>query len=222
MAFTVAGFDIQRARAVLPEQRIWSVRAELVGEKAPAAGARVSVVLGDLALSGTVRVAEVHVGRAEVLVVGGADRWGSTVQRRAYRADNGVRLALVAGDLARDAGEVMGPLTGLESAVLGYAWVRPAGVAAIALEELERPWYLDLDGTTRIGARPAVVRSGLRLGVESYRPSLRRAELTSPEDALAAFVPGSVISGEGIPTLTISSTAIRVQDHKAVAEVLFV
>jgi hypothetical protein len=221
MAFTVAGFELQRARAVLPETGVWSARAQLVGDKAPARGARVPIVLGDLTLSGTVRFSEVHVGRAELLVVGGADRWGATVQRRAYRANNGVRLSLVAGDLARDAGELLGPLTGLERAVVGYAWVRPEGPASTALEELGRPWYVDLGGTTQLGTWPAVVRSGLRLGVESYRPSLRRAELTSPDDALASFVPGSVISGEGIPTLTLIATTIHVTERKAVAEVEF-
>jgi hypothetical protein len=217
MAFLVGGIELQRATAVLPDAGIWSVRADLVGGKAPAPRARVTVELGDLVLTGTVRFAEVFAGRAEVLVVAGADHWGETVKRRPYRADNGVRLALVAGDLARDAGETLGPLGELASAVLGYAWVRPEGPAIHALNELGH-WYMDIDGSTRLGVRPTVTRAGLRLGVD-YRPSLRRAVITSPDDAFASLIPGSVISGDGFPTLTIQSTTIRVTDRTAYAEV---
>ncbi|KYF64530.1 hypothetical protein [Sorangium cellulosum] len=218
MAFLVAGIDLQRAIAVLPDAGIWSVRADLVGGKAPPERARVQVVLGDLVLSGTVRHADVFAQRAEVFVVGGADGWGATVSRRPYRADNGVRLDRVAGDLARDAGEALAPLGALAAAVVGYAWVRPEGPAIHALNELGHPWYVDVDGSTHIGARPTVARSGLRLGVD-YRPSLRRAVITSPEDAFAALVPGSVISGDGFPSLTIRATTIRVTDRTALAEV---
>lgn len=218
MAYLVGGIDIQRATAVLPAAGIWSVRADLVGGQAPTTGARVTVEFGDLTLTGTVVLAEVFALRAEVLVVGGAGRWGMRVQRRAYRADNGVRLARVVGDLARDAGETMAPLGALAELIVGYAWVRPEGPAVQSLNELGYPWHMGLDGTTRLGAWPTVARSGLRLGVD-YRPSLRRAVITSPEDAFASLVPGSVISADGFPTLTVRSTTIRVTDRTAHAEV---
>ncbi|XXX73876.1 hypothetical protein WMF30_40140 [Sorangium sp. So ce134] len=218
MAFLAAGIEFQRAEALLPDLGIWSVRADLVGGKAPPERARVNVEIGDLVLSGTVRHAEVFAGRADVFIVGGADRWGETVKRRSYRADNGVQLDRVAGDLARDAGETLAPLGALASAVVGYAWVRPEGPAIHALNELGRPWYVDLDGSTHIGARPTETRFGLRLSVD-YRPSLRRAVITSPEDAFASLTPGLVISGDGFPTLAIRSTTIRVTDRTAFAEV---
>lgn len=219
MAFTVDIYQIAKACAALPEYGVWSVRAELVGGKVPAAGARVTVTLGDLVLSGTVRVSEVYVGLAEAFIVGGADGWGKQVKRRWYRADNGVRLATVAGDLALDAGETLAPLGALDTAKLGYAWIRPEGPASTALNELGRPWFVDLDGRTVIGDRPRVTRSGLKIGAEPYIPSLRKATLTSPDDKLAAFVPGSVITSEGIPTLTIRATEIKISDRKACAEV---
>ncbi|XXY23364.1 hypothetical protein WME88_27510 [Sorangium sp. So ce216] len=218
MAYLVAGIELQRAEALLPDKGAWSVRADLVGGKAPPERARINVEIGNLVLSGTVRHAEVFAGRAEVFIVGGADRWGVTVPRRPYRADNGVRLDRVAGDLARDAGETLAPLGALAAAIVGYAWVRPEGPAIHALNELGRPWYLDLDGSTRLGARPTKARTGLRLSVD-YSPSLRRAVITSPEDAFASLVPGSIISGDGFPTLTIRSTMVRVTDRSASAEV---
>jgi hypothetical protein len=218
MPFLVGGYELRSCTAVLPDQGVWSARADLVGGKAPPEGARVSVNLGDLTLTGTVRHAAVFAERAEVFIVGGADGWSAPVKRRAYRADNGVRLSKVAADLAADAGETLGPLGALAGAVLGYAWVRPEGLASDALNELGHPWYMGLDGATNLGTWPAETRTGLRLGVE-YRPSLRRAEITSPEDAFSALVPGSVISGDGFPTLTIRSTTISVTDRRAFAEV---
>lgn len=219
MTFLVGGYELRSCTAVLPDRGVWSARADLVGGKAPPVGVRVVVNLGNLTLTGTVRLAEVYAQRAEVFVVGGADGWGKTVQARRYRADNGVQLSKVLGDLARDAGETLGPLGALAGAVLGYAWIRPEGPAIHALEELGRPWYVGLDGATNLGTWPAVTRAGLRLGVE-YRPSLRRAEITSPDDAFASLVPGSVVSGEGFPELAIRSTTIRVTDRRAFAEVL--
>lgn len=219
MAFTIDNIELSTARAALPEHGVWSLRAELVGAKAPARGARVAVVLGDLRLSGTVRLSDVYVERAEVLVVGGADGWSKNVKQRPYRSDNGVRISLVAGDLARDVGETLGPLGSLETHVLGYGWVRPAGLASTALSELWRPWYVDIDGITRLGDRPRVQRSGLRLGVIGYTPSLRRVELTTPDDRLSSFVPGSVISGEGIPQMRVRASTVRVQDQSASVEV---
>jgi hypothetical protein len=218
MPFLVGNVEIQRATSVLPEAGIWSVRADLVGGKAPEERARVTVQLGDLTLSGTVRIARVFAGRASALVVAGADGWSGSVQERRYRADNGVRLDRVAGDLARDAGETLGPLGALSTAVLGYAWVRPEGPASHALNELGLPWYLDLDGSTCLGARPAVARAGLRLGVD-FQPVLRRALITSPTDAFSTLTPGSVISGDGFPTLAIRSTTIQITDRTAFAEV---
>lgn len=218
MGFTVDSIEISRALAAFPNRGVWSVRAELVGGKAPAKGTLVTTQLGDLAMVGTVRIAEVYVDRAEVLIVGGRDGWTKTVQRRQYRADNGVRLSLVAGDLAKDAGEVLGPL---EEAVLGYGWVRPEGPAGTALEELGRHWYVDFAGMTRIGARPAASRTGLKIGVRNYRPAVGTAELTSPDDILSAFAPGTTISGEGIPQRTIYSSEIRISERSAVAFVRF-
>jgi hypothetical protein len=219
MAYTIDNIEISKARAALTEYGVWSVRADLVGGKAPARGARVVVGLGDLQLSGTVRLADVYVERAEVLVVAGADGWSKNVKQRPYRSDNGVRLSLVAGDLARDVGETLGPLGSLETQVLGYGWVRPAGLASTALSELWKPWYVDIDGTTRLGERQRVQRSGLRLGVLGYTPSLRRVELTTPDDRFSSFVPGSVISGEGIPQLRVRAVSVHVQDQSAWVEV---
>jgi hypothetical protein len=218
MPFLVGGYELRSCTAVLPDQGVWSARADLVGGKAPPVGARASVNLGDLTLTGTIRIAEVVAGRAEVFVVGGSDGWGKTVKRRVYRADNGVKLAKVAQDLASDAGETLGLLGALAGAVLGYAWVRPEGLASFALNELGQPWYVGLDGVTNLGTWPAVARAGLRLSVE-YRPSLRRAEIKSPDDAFASLVPGSVISGDGFPELAIRSTTIRVTDRRVLAEV---
>jgi hypothetical protein len=219
MAFTVADFEVRYAKALIPEFGVWSVFARLVGDKAPPQGERAAIQLGNLALSGTVRLSEVYVGRAEVLVVAGGDGWGRSVQMRPYRADNGVRLATVAGDLARDAGEVLGPLGELQEAKLGYAWIRPEGLASHALDELGYPWWLALDGTTRLGERPLEVIEGAALGVVSYQPSLRVATLTSPTDELSLFLPGTILLGEGIPQLPIRGTTVTVTSRSAAVEV---
>lgn len=189
----------------------------LSGGQLPGAGA-VTVTLGDLELTGTVQVREVVAGRAEVHVVGGSGGWSLDVERRPYRSDGGVLLRDVARDLAAEVGEQLEVEAAALGDVLGYAWTRPAGSAAVALSELGRPWWVDPAGVTHVGARTAVQRSARLVLAEPYVPSARWATIVSPDDAFAAVQPGSVVTVDGV-TLTIDACTIYVDERGARAVV---
>lgn len=217
MAFTVGQIPVSWCTAHLPAQGVWSVRAVLTGAQLPPAGA-VEVKLGNLALTGTIRRRELLAGRAEVHVVGGADRWTTSVDRRGYRSDSGVLLRDVARDLAAEVGEQLVVEAGVAGDVLGYAWTRPAGAASEALAELGRPWWVDPSGVTHVGPRTSVQRRARLVLTDPYEPSARRATILSPDDAFAAVQPGSIVTADGV-TLTIDACTISVDERGARAVV---
>src|SRR5689334_17242823 len=112
MAF-LNGSPVQRARVYLPGYGIWSTRVTLAGALALAVGQRVTLVIGDLTLSGTVRRGGSYTSESSYLIAGGADGWLKILKPRTYRGDNGVRVANVTADLAVDTGEVIAAETGL-------------------------------------------------------------------------------------------------------------
>ncbi|KYG11407.1 hypothetical protein BE21_57495 [Sorangium cellulosum] len=218
--FQVAGQDVSLATLTIPAVRFWHLRAAFASGKAPAEGAMVTATFGDLTATGTVTASYVDADVGTCQIVGGYGGWSKVVRARPYHSLSGVTLAEVASDLATDAGERLEILEGGDAA-LGYSWSRMANVASHELDALAVRWWLGLDSVTRIGSRPTVQRSGLKLSVVDYDHAHRLATLQEADDKLASLVPGSRISAEGMPVGTVRATVIRVSGTDAVVDVEF-
>lgn len=193
--FALGDQDLRSARIALPTYGVWSARVVLLRSKVLAVGSATQITVGDLILQGVIRAGGDFQGRSSYLVVGGAGGWDKLVGKRPHRADNGVRLSTVVGDVAAEVGEQVVLETGVERSV-GYAWLRAAGVAASIFEPLGVRWWVAPDGVTHVGDRPSTrVPASLRLLVEDYDPAIPMATLVSPDDAYAALQPGAIVAG---------------------------
>lgn len=214
---TLNGAEVQRARVYLPIYGIWSARVALVASRALAPGAAVSLAIGDLSLAGTIRRGDDFVGESSYFLVGGADGWRLPVPPRPkpYRADNGVRTVDVLTDLAADAGERVVVETGVPPFV-GAAWSRDRQSGAVLLADVcrqvgARAWMTP-DGVTHVGVSrpPAELPAGLAFTAD-LDPGRGRALVASPEDKIAAFLPGAILRAPGIAGLAIRSTEVHLE-----------
>lgn len=224
MPFRVGTQDISQGEVHFPWNGVWSLEATLVGDKAPpAVGTAVTVFLGEVTANGVVSSSGIHVGRPEIQVVGGlANGWSKTLPLRyPYRSPTGIKLKLVVEDIAKDIGERVEVSTALRDYVLGYAWSRPAmrasdSLATIRINGVPVPWHVQLNGTTYIGERTQATPT-----VE-YIPgkvwvSQECAEVSTPTDALTTFLPGTLLTIEGLPLRPIRQSTLKITDQKAKA-----
>jgi hypothetical protein len=217
MAYALNGSPVQSITLKLPRWGIWTAHVKLASDKVLAPGAAAVIVLGDLTLAGTVRQGGVFVSSAEYIIVGGKDGWAGTVAKRAYRTDTGVKLSQVATDLGIDAGERVVLLPGAERSV-GYAWARAAGTASEALDALGTPWHVGADGVTYLGERIEVpLPKTAKWSVESYDPARRMAVIGLANDALAAWQPGTRVTGNSID-IGLGSVVVTITDRRIALE----
>ncbi|MGK3961319.1 hypothetical protein WMF01_12130 [Sorangium sp. So ce1667] len=218
--FQVASQDISQATLTIPAVRFWHLRAELASSRVPAKGSLTTATFGDLTVTGTVTASYVHGDVGFCRLVGGYGGWGRIAKARPYSAGSGVRLSEVAQDLADDAGERLEILSGADT-ILGYSWSRLRNVASHELDALMVPWWLGLDSVTRIGVRPVMGRTGLKLSVVDYDGTYGTATLQEADDKIGSLVPGSRISADGLPESTVRAAVIRVTKADAIVDVEF-
>jgi hypothetical protein len=177
-----------------------------------------TLVIGDITLTGTV-LPDNSGAFAEAgwyRIVGGAGGWASLLASRAYHNDAGIRIGDLLTDAAADAGETLGELPPVLLAILvqGVDYARAGAPAsavlaellALALGALPGPvagfaptWWVELDGTTNVGARPVVpLTPGTAFDLLDYHPDARLLELAT--DTLGAFVPGVLITDARLTT----------------------
>lgn len=179
----------------------------------PAVGARLTLTLAGLPVVVTV-VTSGSDGpdNAHVVVKTGVG-WDVPLVGRSYESAAGVRLATVLRDLARDAGETFAAFP--PDKAIGFVYDRPGSTAAHAttgravLAMLWRlkhipPWWVDLDGRTQFGPRPAGAVVG-RVDVIRRRAQVGLRVLGI--DAPAGFLPGRTIEGTVIRKLVIQEKA---------------
>ena len=217
MSFTLNSSPVQSLTLKLPRWGIWTARAKLAADTTLADGAAITLVLGDLTLTGVKRSGGVFQSSAEYFLVGGADGWSKPVKKRSYRTDAGVKLSQVAIDLGKDAGERVVLTEGTDRS-LGYAWPRPAGTASAALDALRARWWVAPDGTTYLGARSsAAIAKTVKWSLESFDPANRIAICGVSADAFAAFQPGVQLTAPGMD-IVVGSVVMTVTDRRVVVE----
>lgn len=232
MPFTLQGVALQRARITVPRHQVWEGEVAAVGELDIAVGSAVSLVLGDLTLSGYVVAGGTFPGASEstYTLAGGAAGWTKAVQARPYSVPGGVRLADVVAQLATDAGELFDLTQISASAQVGAHWQRQAGPASVALSELfpldTGGWRIDPDGYARPGPRPPAplppdMVGGRDFVVEDAPRGKRWARLSIGTDRVSPFLPGAIVTAPtlGAP-IVVGELTIRAAMDSVTVEVL--
>jgi len=225
MPFAINGQPIQSARLTVPRREVWEGEVAVAGPLELPAGAPVALLLGDTTFQGFVVAGGTFLGGGEstYTIAGGSAGWSRKVLPRIYSVPAGVHLAVVAAQLAADAGERL-DLGGFDL-VLGDHWVRPASTASVALSALipdELGWRVDPDGVTRIGPRPpAAVPPALPLTVEDYEAGQRWARVALPGDNVSALLPGAILAAPNLAApILVRETTIRASSDSVTVEVL--
>jgi hypothetical protein len=171
--------------------------AELDLEDASELGATVILQLGpSLVLLGTVVAPQsgTHLAQRKCRIVAGAGGWGRTPRPKSYHNDALVRVRLVAEDIAREVGEVLGTFIPAAERV-GRDYVRDANRPASAvLEDVIGgvAWWVDYSGITHVGPRPASALRVSAYDVLAYDPRAR--VLTFAVDDPGVVQIGAVLS----------------------------
>lgn len=200
----------------VPFAGVWYADLDL-DEEVTFAGA-VEVRVGSLALRGT--VAPAFSGAFQLSsryrVIGGAHGWQKRVTPKPYHSDAGVKRSTVALDVARQVGELLALLPGVDSFV-PPDFPRQSAPASRILEQLfpSTPWWVGYDGQTTIGPRAAVEVSAV-YDLLDYDP--RHKVATVACDDPGAIGVGSILRGRlRVPLavreieLTVAKDALRMK-----------
>lgn len=161
-------------------RRVWTARIDLMEEVGIDVGTSVTVTIDETAFSGVVVKNASTLGKASIVVVGGAGALRLTVSPTSLRNASGVRLTSAMTHLFASTNEA-GRKAGLSTVetlnvnadrVLGKAWAAMSGTSVSIIDaSFSGKWYVDRFGVTRIGyATPANVDASL-LTVQAPRPT---------------------------------------------------
>jgi hypothetical protein len=209
---TYAAINGERLTAVnLTAGNIGPWFADCDFEADPKVSGRVTLTIGSLTLIGAVdaKTAGDFGLQRKVRVVGGAGGWGSSVPPKSYANDAGLKARNVAEDAARDVGESLASFVPVAERV-GRAYVRQAGPASRALEDVigDVAWWVDYDGLTYVGPRPATAVDAKAYTVLAYDPRDRIATLAVDDPGAVRI--GSTITERLDGPHTVRSLELRV------------
>ncbi len=193
MSATLNNQRCTAARVNVPAWGCWHAEAEVDGEMKLSAGARVTLKIADLTLSGTVLSGGPTLGRASYRIVAGAGGWGRMATAKNFVDDSGVKVSTVLVDTAALVGETMAAIA--PSVRTGPAWTREADrPASDALNHLSpAAWYVDENGITHLGARaPGKLPNG---AVRLAPVDLARGKVMLASESIATILPGVVVDG---------------------------
>ena len=191
---TVNGFSCTRCALKVANIGPWVASVDFTD--APDVAGAVTLQIGTLSLKGTIvntQDGTFGSGRRS-RIVGGAAGWRKLVTPKGYHSDAGVRAQLVASDVAREVGETLGGFVP-SAERLGTDYVRQAGPAVQTLEDaigVGVAWWVDYNGVTQAGPRPAAPVAASAYELLAYDPRGRVATLALEDPA--AVVVGSELS----------------------------
>lgn len=186
----INGSPITRAIVTIPR---WGIgRADVATADGVAISGRVTIELGGLTIVGTVQPGRggVFVDRGGFRVVFGAGGWSTTIPQTSYQGPL-ARLATIALDAARACGETVAVTSTVDRSIGPF--MRRRGPASRVLNRLAPgSWYVDLDGTTRVGPRAS---ASISATVLAFDPARAVADVAL--DDLTGLVPGGTITVGG-------------------------
>lgn len=186
----------------------------LTDGEAPAKCERVTLVLGNLTLIGTVIESGSFGGVASAQVVGGAGGWRTLPDPLTFKNDANLDALGLAHALAENVGET---LVG-EPYTLGVNWSFDSTLSAGGNLDAIGDWYMREDGVTVLGIRqdgPEV-----KALVDHFDPIRQRAFLEQEDDSLAAFLPGALLASDALTeSIRIKHTRILLTGPRISVEV---
>jgi hypothetical protein len=219
-------------RAALSEVRLQIPRygwptawATMQATNAPAVSETPGALMLEVAGLSIVTTAIRQGTRAElrtVQLVGGYGGWRRAVRPQGFRVGNLVSLGSYAADIARVAGERVALAPGVDrklaavsarlgeasaGALLSQACALPAGSAVV-------PWWVDLDGTTRLGPRTG---EAVTSQAADSDPLGRRVQFV--EDNAAPLLPGGTFGGATIEEFRLECDGETVRETITLAVV---
>lgn len=178
---------------------IWSADLLLDQVADIASGQQVSLVLGALTMKATSIIEGTFTGSTRVRLIGGFGGWRKQVPAKSYQHNAGVKKSTVLGDAASVVGEKV--LIDSDGA-LGTAFVRQACPAARVLEQVGDFWWMQPDGTTRIGARSS---DQIVSAFDVVSAQLAIGQLFIATDVVEDWTPGRKFQTATISQRTLSS-----------------
>ena len=191
MSATLNGHQATELRLTMPRTGAWWADVSIAD--AVDLSGRVTLVLLDLTLTGTIFRSRKWAGSTKARVVAGGAGWGKTVQARGYQSAQGLQLAPILSDAARECGETMGTVASA-SVGLHYGRTRAAASQVFALLRAlpgYAKWWVDDAGVTQIGTR-ATGLIQTQTQVDSYDAA--EGKLIISADALTQIRPGRTLS----------------------------
>ncbi len=218
---TLNGNRLQSARIALPLHGNWV--ADVTLDAAAELSGRVTLVVADLSLEGTIVRGGEHKGASSYRIEGGAGGWRRVIPAQHFRNDGGVKASKVLAALASKVGETFSGE--LPSTVLGTSFVREAATAAQILSQVVGTdgWYVANDGTTVVGQRPAAATTA-SFDVISFAPhtgilviATETPGLVAPGCILSKGLDAPVTASDVVVVLEAAKLRMRVQSQRGAA-----
>jgi hypothetical protein len=191
MSATLNGHQATSLRLSMPRTGAWWADVDIAD--AVDLSGRVTLILLDLTLTGTVVRSRKWAGSTKARVAAGGYGWGKTVPARGYQSAQGLQLAPILSDAARECGETLGPVA---SASVGLNYGRTRAAASQVFSLLRAlpgyaKWWVDDAGVTQIGTRATgLIQTPTQ--VDTYDAA--EGKLIISADALTQIRPGRTLS----------------------------
>jgi len=196
---TVDGQPVPWIRVTVGYAGPW--QAEVHVSTPDALGKPCTIKIGPLTLIGTPLAAMdgTYAAQRHTRIVGGAGAWGAAVPAAGYHNDAGIKARLIADDVARAIGETIGQFVPAAERI-GVDYARPAGTASSVLTAIigNAAWWVDYQGVTHVGPRPATTVDPDLYTVLSYDPAERTATLQT-DDPASIPVGATIAEGLDVP-----------------------
>ena len=209
---SVNDVHIVKGTITLPNRGCW--HADLWLNIAGDVANPVSLVIGDLTMKATVFRSASYTGALSVRIVGGAGGWRQVIDPRGY---GGCPASVVLNDAARTVGETVS----LERDTSLNAFVRERGPASRVIAQLfpllAPSWWIQPDGTTRIGTRDT---SPIGSAFQALNYAGANGKIEVVPESFADWMPGRTFSTPAISTKTISAVQHTIGEGKIQTDVL--
>jgi hypothetical protein len=207
---TLNGHSIARGSATLPTYGVWHAIVDLADiADLPAEPLGLTLAIGALELRGTLHRGGTFAGATHAWIVGGYGGWRALLRPRSYQHAAGVKASTVAGDAAREAGEVLDLAA---DRVLGVAYVRRAGTASRVLGDVVPGlWYLTPAGRTTTAARDGSIVAS-PFDVMALEPAM--GHIVAATDSPADWTPGRRVEGPTLGSRTLATVRHLIEPGK--------
>lgn len=184
------GTRVVSGRVCLPSYGLWTADLVLATPQVlPSTPGGLSLVLGNLTLTGTAFRQASYGSARSVRIVAGYGGWRKTLSPKSYQLPSGVPLSMVLGDAAQELGEPVPQLSAaLQGATVGFSYCRAGDLGTLVLAQLATPyWWVQPNGVVFVGPRPTgAITSTFQ--VTEYAG--REGRFTVAPDVIGDWLPG--------------------------------